>query len=333
MTMTTNRDPGIGGVTRRAALAAAGSAATGAAFMAPAWAQGRAVTIVVPYSPGAPPDVVGRLMAEGLARRLGQPFIVDNRFGASGNIGSAAVSRAAPDGMTLLVQTNTLAMNAALFRDLPYDPVAGFAPVVHLANVGLGLMLHPSAGATAAEFMARAKARPGALNYGSPGIGTPHHLAMELLKQQAGVDVTHVPYRGFSGAVTALLAGEVSALFLTIGAAKETASGGRVRLAAVASPTRLPSVPDVPTLSEAGLPATDIGGWYGLFAPPATPPATIARLNAAANAVLAAPETVAALAGFGTTPVGGPPERLRDLMAEEVVKWAAVVRRAGITPE
>ena len=315
-------------VTRRAMLAA-----TGAALALPVTAQGRAVTLVVPFSPGAPPDVVGRMMADGMSRRLGQPVIVDNRFGASGNIGSAAVSRAAPDGSMLLLHTNTLAMNASLFRDLPYHPVNGFAPVAHLADVGFGLMLHPSAGATAAEFVTRAKAQPGVLNYGSPGIGTPHHLVMELLKQQAGVDVTHVPYRGLSGAVNALLAGEVSALFLTIGAAKQLADGGRVRLVAVASPRRLPPMPDVPTLAEGGLPATDMSAWYGLFAPPATPPALIARLNAAVNEVLAAPETVAALTAFGTTPAGGPPERMRDMVAEDVTRWATVVRAAGIRPE
>ncbi|MGG5823754.1 tripartite tricarboxylate transporter substrate binding protein [Falsiroseomonas sp. HW251] len=315
--------------TRRALLGA------GVALLArPALAQtGRPVTVIVPYTPGAPPDVVGRMLAEGLSRRLGQPFVVDNRAGASGNIGSAAVSRAAPDGTTLLVQTNTLAMNASLFQNLPYDPVTGFEPVIEIGTVGFALMLHPSAGATAAEFIARARARPGQLNYGSPGIGTPHHLAMELLKQQAGIDVAHIPYRGLAGATTDLLAGEVVAMFMSAGGAAELARGGRVRLAAVASPARLPTLPDTPTLAEAGLPATDMGGWYGLFAPHGTPAALVARLNAAANEVLATPETAAALAAYGTTPVGGPPERLRDLVAADMAKWAAVVRTARIPAE
>ena len=325
----------MGHLSRRAALRIAGTV-LGTSLAAPALSQGplnRPVTVIVPFSAGSPPDLVGRLTADGFARRTGQPFVVDNRTGASGNIGSAAVARAAPDGRTLMVTTNTLAMNASLFRDLPYDPVASFAPVTELATVGFGLLLHPSGGADAADFVARAEARPGGLNYASPGIGTPHHLAMELFRQQAGIDVAHVPYRNLAGAVTGLLAGEVAALFASIGTARELSQGGRVRLLAVASPTRLPFVPDVPTLAEAGLLATEMGGWYGLFAPAGTPPEIIARLNATANEVLAAPETVAVLASQGMTPVGGEPARLRAEVGADIARWAAVVRRAGIVPE
>ncbi len=316
-------------IPRRAALAA-----FGAALAAPAIAQGsRPVTVIVPFSPGAPPDLVGRLIAEGLARRTGQPHVVDNRVGASGNIGTAAAARAAADGTTLMITTNTLVMNVPLFRSLPYDPVASFAPVAELGTIGFGLLLHPSGGASVAEFVARAKARPGALNYGSPGIGTPQHLGMELLRQRAGIDVTHIPYRGFAGATTDLLSGQVAALFSTIGAARELASGGRIHLVAVASAARLPIVPEVPTFAEAGVGGLEMAAWYGLFVPAGAPQAIVARLNAAANEVLASPEISAAMAAQGITVTGGPPERLRDLVAADLPRWTAMVRDAGIAPE
>ncbi|MCR0985623.1 tripartite tricarboxylate transporter substrate binding protein [Roseomonas populi] len=316
-------------LSRRAVLGAAGAALVGR----PALAQARPVTVVVPYSPGSPPDIVARLMAEGFARRTGQPHVVDNRFGASGNIGTAAVARAAPDGATLLVQTNTLAINPSLFRSLPYDPVTSLVAVSQIATVGFGLLLNDAGGADVKEFVARAKARPGALNYASPGIGTPHHLAMELFRQQAGIEVAHVPYRGLSGAVTDLLAGQVAAMFVSIGAAQGLAGDRRARLVAVASPQRQAAVPDVPTFAEAGFPPVDMSGWYGIFAPAGTPPEIVARLNATANEIIAAPETVAALAAQGMTPVGGAPARMRDVLVEEVPRWAAVIRNAGITPE
>lgn len=321
-------------LSRRTALL--GALLPAAALAAPALAQGtaaRPVTVVVPYSAGSPPDLVARLVAEGLARRTGQPHVVDNRTGASGNIGTAAVARAPADGGTLLVQTNTLAMNVSLFRNLPYDPVTSLAPVVELATAGFGLLLHPSAGAGAAEFVARAKARPGGLDYGSPGIGTPHHLAMELFRQQAGIDLAHVPYRNLAGAVTDLLAGRVVAMFVSAGAAQGLSGDARVRLVAVANPTRLPTFPDVPTLAETGFPATDMSGWYGLFAPAGTPPELLARLNATANEVLGDPAFVAALAAQGISPVGGTQDRLRTLVAADALRWAEVVRAAGITPE
>jgi tripartite-type tricarboxylate transporter receptor subunit TctC len=308
--------------------------AAAAGLATPALAQARRpVTVIVPYSPGSPPDIVGRLVSEGMARRLGQPFVVDNRMGASANIGTAAVARAPADGQTLLITTVTLGMNASLFRQIPYDPVASFAPIAELATVAFALLLHPSAGATLDEFLARARARPGALNYGSPGIGTPHHLVMEMLRQQTGIDITHVPYRGLSGAVTDLLAGQVQAMFVTIGAAREAAQDGRVRLVAMAAATRQAAVPDAPTLAELGVQNVEMAAWYGLFAPAGTPPDVIARLNATANEVMASPEVLAVLNASGTSTVGGPPERLRATLAADLARWPAVIRDARITPE
>ncbi|MCR0983344.1 tripartite tricarboxylate transporter substrate-binding protein [Roseomonas pecuniae] len=258
---------------------------------------------------------------------------MDNRTGASGNIGAQAAARAAPDGHTLMVTASTLVMNASLYKQLPYDPVAGFTPVAELATVGFGLLLHPSGGADAREFVARAKARPGALNYGSPGVGTPHHLAMELFRQKAGINLAHVPYRAVAGAVTDLLAGQVAAMFVPIGSAVELAKDGRIKLVAVASEDRLPAAPNTPTLAEAGVASMEMRDWYGLFAPAGTPPEIVAKLNTTANEILAAPETAATLRTQGMTPVGGPPDRLRADVATDLARWASVVREAGITPE
>ncbi|TPG52409.1 tripartite tricarboxylate transporter substrate binding protein [Roseomonas nepalensis] len=320
------------GIPRRTAL----GATLGAALAAPALAQGistRPITLMTPFSAGSPPDFVARLMADGLARRWNQPFVVDNRVGASGNIGTQAVARAAPDGHTLMVTASTLVMNVSLFRNLPYDPVGSFAPVAELATVGFGLLLHPSAGASAVEFVAGAKARPGSVNYGSPGVGTPHHLAMEMFRQRSGIQLTHVPYRGAAGAVTDLLAGQVAAMFVPIGSARELAKDNRVRLVAVASDARLAAAPEVPTLAEVGLAAMDMRDWYGLFAPAGTQPEILAKLNATANEVLAAPDVLAALSAQGMTAVGGPADRLRADVAGDLARWAGVVREAGITPE
>ncbi len=327
---------------RRASDAAPAFAATrrtlfgaaGAVLATPTLAQtARPTAIIVPLAAGAPPDLVARLLADGLARRTGTPHVVENRVGASGRIGTGAAARAMPDGGTLLLTTNALVLNVPMFRSIPYDPVADFAPVALLATSAFCLLLHPSGGATVAEFVARAKARPDALNYGSPGIGTPHHLAMELLRQRTGVELTHVPHRAFTGAANDLLSGQVAALFSTVGAARALAEDGRVRVAAMADPERHPSLPDVPTFAEAGFPGIEVNVWYGLFAPAGTPPATIARLNAAANEVLAAPEVRTAMAAQGMTPAPSPPDRLRDLVAADLARWTTVVRTAGIQPE
>lgn len=312
------------------------AAAAGAAILPPAaraQAGGRALTLIVSSSAGAPPDAVARVLAEGLARRLGRPVVVDNRPGASGNIAAEAAARAAPDGDTLLVHTTALAMNASLFRTLPYDPATSFAPVAALVEMDYALAAHASAGASLAEFLALARARPGAVNYASPGVGTPIHLAMELFKRQASVDLNHVPYRGAAGAVADLVAGNVGAMFLPAPAAAELARGGRVRVLAVAAERRLEGLPAVPTLAEEGVPEVVMRDWFALFAPGRTPPEAVARLNEAVNAVLAAPETARALGAQGYAVVGGAPEALRERVAAAIPRWARVVREAGITAD
>lgn len=293
----------------------------------------RPVTIIVPFSPGAPPDVVGRVVAEGMQRRLGIPVVVDNRPGASGNIGADVVARAAPDGHTLLVHTATLVMNATLYRSLPYDPLTAFVPLTAMVDVDYALVLHPSGGTSMAELLSRARARPGALNYASPGVGTPHHLTMELFKRVTGVDIAHVPYRGTGPAVTDLLGGQVAAMFMPVNAATELARDGRVRAVAVASEARLPLLPETPTILELGVSGVTIKDWFGLLAPARTPAPILERHAEIARAVLASPETGRTLTGQGFNVLGSPPEALRARMAADLERWAGVIRAANITAD
>ncbi|MFT8246489.1 tripartite tricarboxylate transporter substrate binding protein [Roseomonas sp. BN140053] len=325
-----------GALPRRAVVAAAAAIAglAAPALRAQGLAGARPITVIVPYTPGAPPDVIARAVGEGMSRRLGRPVVIDNRPGASGNIGTETAARAAPDGNTLLVQATTIAMNVSLFRNIPYDPVASFAPVATLMETEGTLALNAAAGGSnLAEFLARARARPGALNYASPGVGTPHHLAMEMFKRRAGVELTHVPYRGLSGAVTDLLAGNVAAMFIHTPPAVELGRDERVRVVAVTAGARLPYLPDVPTLAEGGVSGVIMRDWYGLFAPAGTPPETVARLNEAANAVLSGPDAFRNLVAQGYELVGGTPEALKERVAVAIPRWAAVVREAGITAE
>ncbi|MGX9964885.1 Bug family tripartite tricarboxylate transporter substrate binding protein [Roseomonas sp. F4] len=291
------------------------------------------MTLIVPFTPGAPPDVVARIVAEGMQRRLGNAVVVENRPGASGNIGADAVARATPDGHTLLVHTTTLVMNASLYRALTYDPLHSFAPITAMVDVDYALVLHPSGGASFEAFLARARAQPGVLNYASPGVGTPHHLTMELFKRAAAVDVTHVPYRGTGPAVTDLLAGQVAAMFMPVNAALELARGGLVHTVAVASEARLSLMPDVQTVAELGVPGVTIRDWFALLAPARTPAPIIERHAEVARAVLASPEVVRTLTAQGFNVLGGPPEALGATMAADLERWASVIRSANITTD
>jgi len=306
-----------------------------AALVAPsAWAQSvRPITLVAPFTPGAPPDLVARLLAEPLQRRLGAPVIVENRPGASGTIGAEQVARAAPDGTTLMVHTMTLSIAPSLYKTLRFDPVTGLTPVTLLVETGYALCTHAATFGDFGSFLAAARARPGAVNYSSPGVGTPHHLTMELFRRQAGIAVTHVPYRGSAGAVNDLIGGQVAAMFMPIGAALELAKDGRVRVLGVTAEARLADAPAVPTIAEFGIPGVVMRDWFACFAPAGLPPDTLARLVEAVNAALAEPAVSAALRGQGLTIVGGPPERLRERLAADLPRWAKVVQDAGITPD
>jgi len=323
-------------VTRRDLCALALGATSG--VLCPAAAQQRMpdgpVTIVVPYTPGTGPDVLARLVSPFLGQRLGQPVVVENRAGASGNIGTQAVSRAAPDGRTLMMQVNTFVMNPSLFRQVPYDPVGSFAPIIELTRGDLVLAVNPDVQARDAKALAElARARPGGINYASPGNGTPQHLAMELFRLTAGVEMNHVPYRGSAPAIQDLIGRRVAAMVLPVHTAVPLAQDGQIRMLAVGSTRRPEAAPDVPTMAEAGFPAVEVDLWYGLFGPARLPGDLVQRLNAELKSWLAEPATREQLRAQGMVPTGGTPEQLGALVRRDLQRWAEVIRRAGITAD
>ena len=294
----------------------------------------RNIFLTVPFTAGTGPDLLARILGEELRQRWGQAVVVDNKPGASGNIGTQVAARAAPDGHTLLMTVNTLVMNASLFKSVPYDPQKSFVPIAEIATGALALVVHPSLGVNSVEeFVAAAKARPGEINYASPGRGTPQHLAMELFKLTMKADIKHIPYPGSAGAVKDLVGGHVPAMFLPVHTALPLEQDKQIRILAVGSEKRAPQAPDVPTLAEQGVAGFDVDLWYGILAPAGTPQPIIDRYNVVMNEILAQPNVRAALEKQGLIPRGGPPERLAELIARDTPRWATVVREAGITPE
>lgn len=292
------------------------------------------VRIVVPFTPGTGPDIIARFVAEKLTAKLGQPVVVENVVGASGNIGSQQVARAKPDGHTLMSSVNTLVMNASLFKNLPYDPVADFVPLGLTAWGSLVLVANPNQKPnTLPEMIAAAKAAPKSLTYGSPGIGTPHHLSMALVETTAGVELLHVPYKGTAGAVQDLLGGQIGYMFLPVHVFAQHIRAGKLKAIAAGSPQRLPQLPDVPTLAEAGLKGVDVDMWYGFFLPKGTPPEIVERLNREVAAILDTPEAKAALEAQGLIPATSTSAALGDIVARDRARWADVVAKRGISPE
>ena len=325
-------------LTRRHLTASAlGSmAAVAAAGSAPAQPRPPSgpVTVVVPYTPGTGPDILARLISPVLQQRFGQPVVVENRAGASGNIGTQSVARAAPDGRTLMVQANTFVMNPGLFRQLPYDPEGSFAPVAKLTTGDLVLVVNPDVRAdTAAAFADLARSAAGGLDYASPGNGTAQHLAMELFRLTIGAAMNHVPYRGSAPAIQDLMGRRIAAMMLPVHTAAPLARDGRLRMLAVGSERRAEAASDVPTMAEAGFSAVQVDLWYGLFGPAGLPGDHVLRLNAELNAWLAEPETRERLRVQGMVPAGGTPEELGELVRRDLRRWAEVIRRAHITPD
>jgi tripartite-type tricarboxylate transporter receptor subunit TctC len=304
-------------------------------FAGPSLAQSQqTIHLNVPFTAGTGPDLLARLLGEELRQRWNQPVIVENKPGASGNIGTQAAARAAPDGQTLLVTVNTFVMNASLYRQVPYDPETSFVPIVEIATGVLALVVHPSLNVGSfAELLALARARPGEINYASPGRGTPQHLAMELLKLTAQVNLTHIPYAGSAGAVKDLAGGHVSAMFLPVHTALPLVESGNIRILAVGSRTRAHQAPQVPTLAELGVTDFDVDLWYAALAPAGTPKDIVERYNAAFNEILAQPGIRAALDKQGLVAQGGPPDRLAKLIARDRLRWAKVVKDAEISAE
>jgi tripartite-type tricarboxylate transporter receptor subunit TctC len=295
---------------------------------------GRTITIVVPFTPGTGPDILARTIGEEMQQRWNQPVVVENKAGASGNIGTQFVARAAPDGHTLVMTSNPFTANISLLKDVAYDPIKNFVPIIEPAVGALALAVHPSLPVnTMKEFVDYAKANPGEIDYGSPGIGTPHHLAMELFKLTSQIDVRHIPYRGSAGAMSDLIGGHVKAGFVAIHVALPLVQNNQMRLLGVASLERAKVAPNVPTLEEQGLAGFEVNLWYGLLAPEGTSREIVMRYNTVINEILRQPKIVDLLAKQGLNVVAGTPEQLARFIATDVPKWQKVVKEAGIAAE
>ncbi|WP_198374660.1 Bug family tripartite tricarboxylate transporter substrate binding protein [Neoroseomonas rubea] len=308
--------------------------AAGTALAGPAAAQGewpaRSIRMISPFPPGGAADLLARALAEELTPVLRQSVVVENRTGAGGSVGTEATVRAAPDGYTLVMgSTGPLAINPALQR-LSYDPERDLAPIALVAAVASVLVVHPAVNArTLAELLALARAEPGRLNYGSSGIGSAQHLFAELVKQQANVDITHVPYRGTGPAMVDTVGGRLTMMFDTTPTALPHIRDGRVRPIAVTSARRDPALPDVPTIGET-LPGYEALGWYGILGPAGTPAAVVERMNREVNALLGRAEFRAKLAAQGVEPLAGTPAEFAALIARDRARWGEVIRRGNI---
>jgi len=299
-----------------------------------AWPTKR-ITYVVPFAPGGNTDTLARIISEKLTGTLGQPVIVDNKPGAGGNIGSDFVAKAKPDGYTILGGTiSSHAINSSIYPKMPYDATKDFEPITLIASSPLVLAVPANSPyKTAKDLLAAAKAKPGDLTFASAGTGTSPHLAGELLKSVAHVDVTHVPYKGSGPAVTDLIAGHVQFMFDTALIVGPHIKAGKLRPLAVTSSKRVKTLPDVPTLVEAGVPGYEIGSWQAIFAPAGTPKPIVQKLNTSIVGVLKMPDVQERLAGLGMDTVAGTPDELGQFQKAEVVKWSKIVKEANIKPE
>jgi tripartite-type tricarboxylate transporter receptor subunit TctC len=292
------------------------------------------VKVIVPFSPGTGMDILARTLGPRLAEMWGQPVVVENRPGASGNLGAYQGAKSAPDGYTLVMGASTLIINTTLYKNMQYNPMTDLAPVGLAANASMLLVANPKIGITSVrELIARAREHPGVLVYGSPGIATPHHMAMELFKVRAGIDLAHIPFSATGPALTQLLGGEVPLMFLPVHVAITHVKAGKLNALATGGARRSPLAPDVPTLAELGLRDADTDVWYALWAPAGTPAAIVNRIDADMQKVLATAEVREVLARQGMEVLTSSPEELRDKMKSEQARWAQVVSTAGIKAE
>ena len=323
--------------TRRAFMPLAVGAAALPAISGVAWAQAypssRPVRIVVGFPAGGATDIMARLMGEWLTQRLGQQFIVDNKPGASGNIGTETVARAPADGYTLLQAVTPNAINAALYNNLSFDFIRDIAPVIYLARLAYVVVVNPSVPATTLpEFIAYAKANPGKINYGSAGQGTPQNIACELFKMMTGVNLVHVPYRGGAPAVADLLAGQVQVIFAPVSESIQQIKAGKLRALAVTPAARLDVLPDVPTVAEF-VPGYEASGFAGIGVPKGTPAEIIAMLNKELNAGLADGKIKGRIVELGGTVTGGSSAEFGTIISDATEKWAKVIKFAGVKAE
>ena len=294
----------------------------------------RPVKIVVPFSAGGPADVYARFLAERLQGAMGQPFVVENRPGGGSVIGTDIVAKSAPDGYTLLLMSNTHTINESLMPSKPFVLMRDFTAVAPINYSDLVLVVNPAVPAkTLAELIALAKAQPGKLNYASSGPGTPYHMAGELFKASAGLDIVHVPYKESSGARTGVLGGQVEMMFDAVTVMNEHVKAGKVRALATSGKARSSVMPDVPTLNEAGVPGYDAVIWLGLIAPKGTPAAIVSKLNAAVTKIVSAPDVQADWAKQGAVAMAMSPDAFERYLADDIVKWERIVKLSGARPD
>jgi tripartite-type tricarboxylate transporter receptor subunit TctC len=321
-------------ISRRAMLTVCGAAILSSAARAENYPV-RPVKIVVPYPPGGSNDIIARILAQKLGEKEGQSFFVENRAGASGNIGAEVVATSAADGYTLLVTAPPpLTTNVALYKSLPFDPATAFAPVALLATVPIVLMVHPSLPVkNVQELIALAKAKPGTLNFGSSGIGSTNHLAGELLKSMTGIDIVHVPYKGAAPAMNDLIAGHIPMMFDNMPAVLPQVKGGAVRAIAVAGAKRAAALPDVPTVAESGVPGFEAFSWFGSVAAAKTPAPVLEKLESDIAAILATPDMKTRLADLGAEPGSVTGAAFGQFLAADRAKWTKIIQISGATME
>jgi len=319
---------------RRHVLIAAAAVALGApAARAQAWPS-RSVRIIVPFTPGTGMDILARTLSPHLGADWGQAIVVDNRPGASGNLGAAAVAKAPADGLTLLMGVNTLIINPALYTNMTYDPLKDLAPI-GLCTTGSFLLVASAASKITSvdQLVKAARAKPGAFDYASPGIATPHYMAMELFKLQAKISLTHIPFSGSAGAVNAVLGGDVPVMFLPVHVAMAQVKGGRMVALAASGAHRSSLAPDVPTLTELGYKGVEADLWYGMLGPAGLPDDIVRKVNADMLKALARPEVKSALTSQGMEIAPSTPQEMAALMKRDSKRWADVVKQAGIKAE
>ncbi len=292
------------------------------------------VRIVVPFAPGGSTDVLARLVGQKLGERWGQPVLVENRAGAGGNIGADQIAKSAPDGYSLLLGGVPHAISASLYPKLPYDLARDLTPIAEIASFPSAIVLHPSLPAhSVTELIALARARPGQLSFGSAGVGSPNHLALELFKTMAGVSMTHVPYKGSGQLIGDLLAGQVQLASMGTPVALPHVQSGKLRAIAVTGAARSSLLPEVPTVSEAGLPGFEVTSWYGVFGPAGLPAGVVAKLNSEIGRAVTGPEVRERLAALGAEPSVKSPDQFSRYVREEIAKWAKVVKDSGAKAE
>lgn len=316
------------------ALALAGAAALAAPAAHAQAYPSKTIRLILPFPAGGPTDILGRAIGQKLSEQIGQPVVADNRPGAGGNLGAELVAKAAPDGYTILLSSPSVSISPSLYKKLPYDPQKDLAPVSLVAGIPNVMVVHPSVPAKSLrEFVQLAKARPGKLNFGSGGAGTTNHLASELLKTLTGIDIVHVPYKGSNQAMVALMSGEVDMVVIAVSPALPQIEAGKVRPLAVLNEKRVATLPQVPTSKEAGIDNFVVSVWYGILAPGGTPRDVINRLNAELGKAVKAPDVANRLSQAGVEPLHSTPEHFAGFIRTEAVRYAQVIRNAGIKPE